>query len=149
MSSDGKLLGESGTTGNTITVWDTSDRQHPRALTAVPTGRQIEFIAFDPTDKVMADWGTGSTVEVWSLADRSSPVLLLSVATPDGSDVKSAAFAPTGTTLAVSSGTDVSFFDTNPADLANRLCSYTGGTISAAEWSQYAPGIPYQNPCSS
>jgi WD40 repeat protein len=148
ISSDGKLLAETGNAGDTITVWDTSDPQHPRTLAAVPAGRQVEFIAFDPSGKVMADWGaTGSTVQVWSLADRAAPVLLLSVATPDGSDLTSAAFTPTGTMLAVSDGTDVSFFDTDPADLANRLCSYTGGTISQAQWSQFAPGIPYQNPC--
>jgi hypothetical protein len=41
----------------------------------------------------------------------------------------------------------VSIYDSDPADLTSQLCAYTGSTITAAQWAEYAPGIPYQDPC--
>ena len=61
----------------------------------------------------------------------------------------SAAFTASGTMLAVAGDTGTALFDTDPAQVAARLCLYTGGTITAAQWAQFAPGIPYQNPCPS
>jgi formylmethanofuran:tetrahydromethanopterin formyltransferase len=64
--------------------------------------------------------------------------------------VNSAAFTATGAILAIADSDGVvALFDTSQAETAERVCSYTGDTITAAQWAQFAPGIPYQNPCLS
>jgi hypothetical protein len=37
--------------------------------------------------------------------------------------------------------------DTGPAGIADSLCGYTGASVTRAQWQEYAPHIPYQNPC--
>jgi WD40 repeat protein len=148
ISNDGHLLAVTGAAGNTITLWDTSDPKHPRTLAAVPTGQEVNDITFDPSDRLMADWnGASGLVQVWDIANPAAPVLEYTLATPDGSNVASAAFTQSGAMLAVAGDTSIALFNTDPAETADRLCSYTGGTITTAQWTQFAPGIPYQNPC--
>jgi hypothetical protein len=98
----------------------------------------------------MADWNNSSDlVEVWDITNPAAPVLEDTLTTPDSSDVNSAAFTASGAMLAVADDNGVALFDTSPAETADRLCSYAGGTITAAPWAQFAPGIPYQDPCPS
>jgi hypothetical protein len=59
----------------------------------------------------------------------------------------SAAFASAGEAFAIATDKSVMMYDTDPGKLAGTLCSYVGGPITEAQWQQYAPGIPPQNPC--
>jgi hypothetical protein len=52
-----------------------------------------------------------------------------------------------GGVLAIAYDHAIAFYDTSPAALAASLCEGTGATITPAEWSQNAPGIPYDNAC--
>ena len=151
ISNDGRLLAVAGAASNTITLWDISDPGHPRSLAAVPAGQDVDDITFDPSDHLMADWNDSSElVQVWDIINPAAPVLQDTLTTPDSSDVNSAAFTATGAILAIADSDGVvALFDTSQAETAERVCSYTGDTITAAQWAQFAPGIPYQNPCLS
>lgn len=146
LSDDGRLVAASGASKNTLTLWDTSDPQHPRTLASIGTVKDLSQIAFDPTDHYLAAAGSDG-VQLWDISNPAAPVL-------EGSIVPSAdtysggavTFSPTGAILAVP-GNSLYLYDADPTQLADRLCSYTGGTITIAQWQQYAPGLPYQNPC--
>jgi len=44
---------------------------------------------------------------------------------------------------------DVSYLGTSPKNTVSYLCNQLAGqSFTPAEWSQYAPGVPYQDPCS-
>jgi WD40 repeat protein len=152
ISNDGHLLAATGTAGNTITLWDTSDPGHPRNLATVLPGKDVTDvtnIAFDPSSRLMADWSSASRtgiVQLWDISNPSAPVLEYSLTNPDGT-LSTAGFTPSGTAFAVASDNSVFLYDTDPAKLATQLCSYTGNSITPAQWQQDAPGIPYQNPC--
>lgn len=154
LSNDGHLLAVTSTAGNTITLWDASDPEHPRALAAIPTGQQVRNIAFDPGDRLMADWGSSiisnGPLQVWDITNPAAPALEYTLTIPGVPDVPvnvtSAAFTRPGATLAVAADTFVALY-ADPAITVTRLCTYTGSTITTAQWAQFAPGIPYQNPC--
>ncbi|MER6124292.1 hypothetical protein ABT173_16870 [Streptomyces sp. NPDC001795] len=87
----------------------------------------------------------------WSVHTSTSPTLLATI-TPAAQTVQlSASFSPRSERLAVaaSDSDSVVLYDTNPHRLADTLCSYTGNSITAAQWQKYAPGVPFQNPCPS
>lgn len=157
LSSDARTLAVTGAANNIITLWDTSDVTHPRVLSAITAGQQVDGIAFNPAGNLMADWQTTSSkVQVWNISDPTVPILEYTLTTPGGSSVRTAGFTPSGNGLTVfgdntgttneASGITV---DTDPNQVAARLCSYIGGTSTPAYWKRFAPGIPYQNPCRS
>lgn len=102
--------------------------------------------------------GGDNAVTLWDISNPEQPVPLASISTPLGGDVSNSGFASTeelvlgmaftgqGDTLAISDGTTTSL-DGDPAQLAARLCEYVGVPVSAAQWRQDAPGVPYRRPC--
>jgi WD40 repeat protein len=146
LSDDPRLLAVGGPGANTVRLWDISNPAQPVDKAAIGTLQNINGITFGPADRLMADWNDDQ-IQLWDLRDPSNPVQVGSI-TPPSQDgfVESAAFTPTGGTLAIADEDSLILYDTDPADLASELCTYTGG-ITTAQWTQYAPGIPYQNPC--
>jgi WD40 repeat protein len=148
LSSDNRLLAAGGPGDDTVRLWDISNPARPADKAVISTLQQTVGFTFGPADRLMADW-TDNQVQLWNLGDPSNPVQVGSITPPSqASSIEDAAFTPTGTTLAIANGDSVILYDTDPAHLASQLCTYTGG-ITAAQWTQYAPGIPYQNPCHS
>ena len=154
VSSDGRLLAGAGAGGNGLALWDLRDPGHPRELAGLQTVPTIEGIAFSSNDELLAVWNE-QTLQLWNLHDPASPALVASVAIQtqqsDGAIgyevLGGAEFTSSGGTLAVSANYSVVFLDTDPAAVADRLCSVTGAAITPAQWQLYAPGIPYQDPC--
>jgi WD40 repeat protein len=145
LSGNGHLVAASGAGKDTLTLWDTSNPQQPRTLASLRSVEGLFQIAFDPTGHYLAAAGSGG-IELWDIRNPAAPVLEANIAPPGYSGLDAITFTPTGATLVVPD-TSVYLYDTEPAKLADRLCSYTGGTITTTQWQQYAPGIPYQNPC--
>lgn len=146
LSDDNRLVAVGGPGANTVRLWNISNPAQPVDKAVIGTLQNTSGITFGPADRLMADW-SDNQVQLWDLRDPSNPVQIDSIAPPaqDGF-VESAAFTPTGGTLAIADEDSVILYDTDPAHLASELCTYTGG-ITTAQWTQYAPGIPYQNPC--
>ena len=63
----------------------------------------------------------------------------------------SVAFSPDGRSLVAVGGNRIrvwrNIFWRNFEELQTEVCSLVGGSLSRAEWNQYAPGIDYQKTC--
>ena len=104
--------------------------------------------AISPDGKTLAVGVTTGTVWMWNIANPASPALVGTLTGPAG-HVYSVAFNPAGTQLAASSDDGTVFtWDASPAAAASGVCSDLGQPLTAAEWATYAPGVPYEAPCS-
>jgi WD40 repeat protein len=147
ISRDGRLLAATAADNGTASLWDISDPRRPRLAATVETQQGIDGISIAPDDDVLADWNN-TTVQLWDIRDLTAPVLEASFTPPGQSiDIETAIFSSSGSALIVFADRSAYLYDANPAELAKRLCSYTGGSITTAQWHQYAPGVPPQDPC--
>jgi len=158
LSTDGHRLAATDSFGNELTIWDTTDARTPKRATSVLTAYNINGVAFSDDNDMMADWNL-QTVQLWDVHDPHAPVLVGSFNPTNsffGSNVNetisAANFTPDGQLLITVEGAGPSLaylFNTNVQHAVDQLCSITTTPITTAQWEQYAPGIPYQNPCSS
>ncbi|MFF2546050.1 trypsin-like peptidase domain-containing protein [Kitasatospora sp. NPDC058063] len=148
LSGDGRLLAAGANNGSAVSLWDTGDPGHPRPETTIQTVQGVKGVEFAQNGALMAIWNS-STLELWDVRNPTAPVLVASVANPSGDTIRAVALVATGPTLLVASNRTVSLLDTDPARLADRLCSYSRGSVSPAQWRLYAPDIAYRNPCPS
>ncbi|MGK4579065.1 caspase, EACC1-associated type [Kitasatospora sp. HPMI-4] len=148
ISDDGRLVAVTGSGNDTVALWDTGDPQHPNHRASMHTVQNVTGISFDRADHLMAVWSS-DTVQLWDVSRPSAPALLVSFSLPNKALVNETVFSPSGSTLFVTGAGGVYLIDTDPARLADRLCSYTGGSITAEQWQDYAPGIPFRHPCPS
>ncbi|MGV9271214.1 nSTAND1 domain-containing NTPase [Kitasatospora sp. NPDC003701] len=146
LSSDNRLLAAGGNSGNTVSLWDIADPQHPRPRTTIQTVQDVKGIEFAQSGTLMTIWNS-NTLELWDVRTPTAPVRVASVANPSGNTIRAVALVATGPTLLVASSQTVSLLDADPANLATRLCSYSTGAISPAQWQRYAPAIAYRDPC--
>ncbi|MFH8342597.1 hypothetical protein [Streptomyces sp. AM6-12] len=151
LSDDGRRLVAAGAGDNTATVWDADDPAHPRVLGTISTLRGTSGFVFAPNGGLLADGSNEQPgMQLWRTPPSSSPTLLAILEPTDVTgDQLTAAFSPSGSTIAVAATGSVTLYDTDPAEVADTLCSSTLHTpITAAQWTKYAPGVPYRNPCS-
>ncbi|MGW4825273.1 caspase, EACC1-associated type [Streptomyces sp. NPDC004227] len=150
ISDDSRLLAATGNGDGTVRLWDISDPRHPRTGATVRALDKTQGIAFDPQSHLMADWSSGGGIQMWDIHDPARPVLKATIPSPEyGSSLDDVDFLPSGSTLAVARRDGVSFFSTDLAGLADRVCSYTGRSMTTEQWRKHAPGIPYRDPCPS
>lgn len=147
-SPDGKTLAV-GSADKTVHLWDVADPARPVALGKPLTGPSgyVWTAAFNRSGTLLAVGVTDGTVWLWNVAEPARPVLVATLTSP-ADHVYAVAFSPSGTQLAATSyeGT-VHLWDTSPAAAAARVCGNLGQPIAQAEWSSYAPGVPYRAPC--
>jgi WD40 repeat protein len=147
ISGDGRLLAATGADNATASLWNVSDPRRPRLAATIETQQGINGIGFAPDDDMMADWN-GTTVQLWDIRNLTAPILEASFTPPGQSiEIGSVTFSSSGSALMVFADSSAYLYDASPAELAQRLCSYTGGSITAAQWRRYAPGVPPQAPC--
>lgn len=151
------LLAVAGGGDDSVTLWDITDPARPQRLSIVPAQLGVLDIEFSPDGKVLA-LSTSATVQLWDIHNPGEPELLGSMTTPAEGDavtnvtadeeVLGVAFTGQGDTLASSTTSmSTSLVDSDPAQLAARLCGYAAAPINPAQWQQDAPGVPYQRPC--
>jgi len=99
-------------------------------------------------------------VQLWDTQDPGAPVLVgtfspipNAAGTTSDEQVAAAGFTQAGKKLVISTHfggpSSVYVLDTDPRQAADQLCSSTTNPITPAQWAQDAPGVSYQNPCSS
>jgi WD40 repeat protein len=137
LSPDGATLATGGMDG-TVRLWRASTGALIRTL-AGHTG-PISSVAYSPDGATLATGGEDRTVRLWS-PGTGTAIAILSGHT---GAVWSVAFSRDGTMLASAAvGDDMArlwrvSFRTDPYAA---LCKEIGRPVTAAEWSQYAPGI--------
>ncbi|MEU6256838.1 hypothetical protein [Streptomyces sp. NPDC047043] len=149
MSDDGQLLAATGNGDGTVRLWDISDPRHPRTRATVRTLDKTKGIAFDPHNRLMAAWNSDDGIQLWDIHDPARPVFKATIPSPEYSNIDDLDFLPSGNRLAVARRDGVSFFSTDLAGLTDRVCSYTGKSMTAEQWHKHAPGIPYRAACPS
>jgi WD40 repeat protein len=149
-SPDGKILAGGSSKDRKVWLWSIADPAHPARLGQPLTGPAdtVTSLAFSPDGKILAVGGNDSTVLLWDLADAARPARLGQPLTGPASAVTSVAFSPDGKIL--TAGTDdgtTQTWDLDVDDAIQRICATTGGTLTAAQWRQYLPQLPYDPPC--
>jgi WD40 repeat protein len=163
-SPDGRTLA-TGSTDQTVTLWDVTEPTRLRRLDQPPTGRAelaMHTVAFSPDGRTVATRSTNQTVILWDVTEPTEPRWLDQLLTGHPASGHSinlspqmVAFSPDGHTLATAD-TDhtVSLWDLNPVeelrrDAIREACTRAGGPLNEATWNFYAPGISYQNTCAN
>ena len=146
-SPDGSVLA-SASSDRTVRLWDVATHKHLGAPLHGHTG-SVSGVAFSADAQTLASAGSDRTLRLWDAATHKQ--LGAPLRGHPGS-VDGVAFSADGRTLA-SAGSDrtVRLWEhilwRSDAELKSTVCGLTGGGVSRAQWSQYAPGIRYRATC--
>lgn len=158
LSGDGSLLAVSSSSDSAFRLYDISSPSHPVAEGLGSGLQSYQGFTFDSSHGLLSDWTTDSgsgesdanDVQLWDISSLASPELRATIRPPaaatNSGGVADTEYLPDGV-LAIAYDNAIAFYNTDPAALAASLCKGTGATITPAEWSQDAPGIPYYNAC--
>jgi WD40 repeat protein/transcriptional regulator with XRE-family HTH domain len=140
-----------GSTDRTVRIWDVSE---PDAAVAVgeplrgPTDT-VYALAWSSDEQVLAGASKGGSVWVWDVAEPAAPRVRATLGAAGGSLYAVSLGADASTVSAGGSGRSVVTWQVDPDAVAETTCARTGTGMSAEEWEQLAPGVPYAPPCST
>ncbi|MER5789506.1 WD40 repeat domain-containing protein [Streptomyces sp. NPDC001980] len=149
-SRDGRMLATAGV-GHDARLWDVSDPAHATALGNPLTGHTsaVTWVGFSSDDRTLAAAGEDRTVLLWNVTDPAHPAAWGKGITAAHTDaIATAAYSPDGRLL-VTAGPDRAI-ELTPVgvDRAVRwVCAGTATLLTAPQWRQYIPELPYAQPC--
>jgi WD40 repeat protein len=140
----------SGGADDAIHLWRIGPHSYTQVATLTGHTDFVRSIAFSPDGTTLASGGTDNAVRLWDVATGTE---LGGPLNGHIQAVESVAFSHDGrllvsgsrdNTVRVWQGVTVppSF-----AQLRQEVCSFLGAGLSSAEWSTYAPDVPYQQTC--
>jgi hypothetical protein len=94
---------------------------------------------------MLAAGGKDHQIWLWNIADPAHPVLYAAPAA--AGDVYALAFIGENEIAVGSLDNNVTLIDTNADDALARICATAGDPVTPNEWSDFAPGVPYLDPC--
>ncbi|MFF4298516.1 hypothetical protein ACFY0N_33235 [Streptomyces vinaceus] len=146
-SPDSRILA-AGTADRDVWLWDVSGAR-PRTAGPTLTGPSsyVYALSFAPEGGTLAAASTDGTVWLWDTGDprRTRPRTVLSGL---GGKAYAVAYSPDGRSLAAGGAGPVALLWSRDEDeIARRLCERAGTVITAQEWAQLVPGLPYAPPC--
>ncbi|GII25019.1 nSTAND1 domain-containing NTPase [Planosporangium mesophilum] len=148
-SPDGRVLA-TASGDKTVRLWNTRNRSHPVPLSAPLAGHTdvVSALAFSPDGRTLASAGYDKTVRLWDVRDPAEPVFSGESLTGHTGILLSLAFSPDGRFLATGSGdTTVRLWEVDVDHAVQRICDITRGVLTAAQWRELLPQLPYRPPC--
>ncbi|WP_024500189.1 WD40 repeat domain-containing protein [Gordonia amicalis] len=117
----GTLAATANNNGGLVELWDIGNPDAPRAAARLPVATRYSFpVGFAPTGNVLATGDTDTTIALWDTSDPTSPTRIGAPLRGPADLIRSVAFSPDGTRLAVTSDDkrvylyDLTTRDTNP-----------------------------------
>ena len=143
-SPDGATLATSDS-DQTVIVWDVARRTRLATITdhadAMSTG-----VAFSPDGATLAYTSADNTVVLWDLTSRTPKARLTGHTGP----IRAIAFSPDGATLATASADQtIILWNTNPHQATTRICDALTQNLTAQQWKQLIPDLPYTTTCTT
>jgi uncharacterized protein YjiK len=149
-SPSGGLMAAGGA-DDAIHLWDLRTPVHISTQTLVGDSGFVRSVAFSPDGRTLVSGSSDTTVRLWDVATATE---LGAPLTGHAAGVESVAFSGDGRFF-VSGSVDKTVrlwqapnLPSSFASLRTEVCDFLGAGLSKAEWSQYAPGLPYDQVCS-
>jgi len=92
-------------------------------------------------------WQLRVEVDIGAPREQEAPGRKAVPGSAAGRRIVIAGSGPAGTFATASWDGTARLWRTDPDEVANLICSTTNTRISAAEWSQAMPDVPFQAPC--
>ncbi len=144
-SPDGGVLA-SGDANGQIQLWNVAELPNVRRLATLQTqGASIHSIAFGPGG-MLAAAGDAGTISRWDVADARHPEAIGLPLSSGTAAVYSVALSPGGQYLASASADGVRIWSLSADAAVDWICTASNG-LTAAEWRQYIPQLPYEPLC--
>ena len=143
-SPDGHTLAAGDDSGH-VGLWDVATGRKSATLAE---GNQVNSVAFSPNGPTLVTGDSLGNVNIWNAASGQRFASLT-----EGDAIVSLAFSPHGEVLAIGGlNGNILLLWQNLADLTQRffmhiICSKVRGNMTRAQWTEYAPGQPYQQTC--
>jgi len=147
ISPDGQFLAAAG--GTKVGLWRLTDPRHPLALTPLtgPTNA-VSSVAFDPSGRILVAGSWDAKAWLWSVAQPAHPAPLGQPLTGPAASINSVAFSSDGAILAAGGMNGITELWNLDIDATiTRICTTTSNALTASQWSQDLPDVPYTPPC--
>jgi WD40 repeat protein len=149
-SPEGKSIAAAGYSASVevrVVLWNVRTRTEIAVIEFLEAG--LPRLSFSPDGRVLMLAASGP-LRLWNVRARTE---LGEPFTPPGQSVGEIVMSLDGSLAASAGGRHVTLWDDLLWDpdlrsLADRLCPIIGRNLTASEWEQFLPGVPYQRTCS-
>jgi WD40 repeat protein len=147
--SDGLMLATSSD-DKTARLWNTATPSHITEIGGPITGHSsaVAAVRFGSGDTTLLSAGQDGNLMVWDLRDPAHAQLFAAMFSSSAlTGLTALARSDDGHTVAVGTATSTVMGDVDADRVAARICASAGSPITAKEWTQYFPDLPYQPSC--
>lgn len=150
-SSDGTLAAFGGA-DYTVRLVDLTDRAHPQLLDPVLTGPvgEVNEISFHPHTRQLAVSSIDGSIWLWDLNNPRQPKNTGTLTANGSHGLLTVFYSHSGQLLAAAGRDNIlRFWLTDPDNAVRAICATAGYPITAEEWTQFIPEIPYTPTCTN
>jgi len=140
-----------GNPNGIVRLWSMTDPRHPTVVATLSGSSAAQTVmTFSPDGEVLVGEDSQSIIHLWDVSGPGSPVTVGTITQSSGPVTVSLPAAPTGGRLAAIATSDgIDLLNISASAIIRRLCAGSGDPVTAAQWHQYVPGLPYETPCAA